>query len=118
MRWRAPVVAFARHEAVAQQDRDALDADALGEVGVVVDEHVADVIRMRQHPEVAVERGRMSAKRVAVLMELAHQRGERVGLERDVERRLPRAAVRVLERIARASVCNCADIFRDETRAR
>ena len=107
LRWRAPVLAFARHEAVAEEDGDALDADALGEVGVVVDQHVAHVIGMRQDPQVAVERGRVSAKRVAVAMEFLHQRGERVGLERDVERRLRARRFEYRERIARASICYC-----------
>ena len=52
---RAPFVALAGHQAIAQQNRDALDADALGEVGMMVDEHMADMVRMRQHPDVAVE---------------------------------------------------------------
>ena len=51
------MLAFARHEAIAEQDRHPLDADALGEIRVVIDEDVADVIRMRQHPQVAIERG-------------------------------------------------------------
>ncbi len=83
----APLVAFARHDAVAEQDRDALDADALGEVVVAVDEHVPDVVGVRQHPDVARERRRMRAVRVAVPREEVRQRRQRVGLERDVEGR-------------------------------
>ena len=103
---RAPFVAFAGHQAVAEQDRDALDADALGEIGVMVDEHVADVVRMRQHPDVAVERRRKCAVGIAVLLEQAHQRGERVRLERDVERLRRARRCSVMGQVARASVCN------------
>ena len=108
---RAPMLAFAGHEAVAEQDRHALDADALGEIGVVVDEHVAHVIRMRQHPQVAFERRRMHAERVAVLLEFAHENGERVGLERDVERSMLRAAARLARSLARAYRCYSRRFF-------
>ena len=83
---RAPRFAFAGHEAVPEQDGHALDADALGEIGAAVDEHVAHMVRMRQHPDLALEKGRQDAECVAVQREIAFQNREAVRLETDVER--------------------------------
>jgi hypothetical protein len=83
---RAPRVAFVRHEAVAEQDRHAIDADALREIGASVNEDVAHVIRMRQDPEMALQDRRVDAKRVAMQGEVAFQDGQRVRLEADVDR--------------------------------
>jgi hypothetical protein len=82
----APRFTLARHETVSEQDGDAIDADALGEVGVAVDENVAHVVRVRKHPDVALQCGREHAKRIAVEGEIALQHGKRIRLERDVER--------------------------------
>ncbi len=81
------MLAFAGHEAVAEQYRHALDADSLDEVGVTVDEHVTHVVGMREHPEVAAEGRRVDAECVAVALEFTGENGQRVGLEGDVERR-------------------------------
>jgi hypothetical protein len=83
---RSPLITLTGHQAVAQEDGDPLDSDALGEIGVMVDEHMADMVRMRQHPDVAFQCGRKGAIGIAMLLEQAHERRERIGLERDVER--------------------------------
>ena len=85
---RSPVLAFARHEAVAQEDGHALDADALGEVGVVIHQHVPHVLGVREDPQVAAEGRGVRAKGVAVAREFGHQGREGIGLERDVELRV------------------------------
>ena len=42
---------------------------------------------MRERPQVALESGRMHAERVSVRLEFVNECAQRIGLERDVERR-------------------------------
>ena len=81
----APQRAVAGHQSVAEQDRDALDADALAEIGVVVDQHVPDMIRVRQHVEVLAEKRRMHAECIAVRAEKPGKLRKRVIAERSVD---------------------------------
>ena len=82
----APQFAFAYHDAIAEQDTDTLDADALGVVLVVVHEHAPDVIGVAEHVNVGLSDRRVDAKYIAVLRKCATEPRQYVLGKADIER--------------------------------
>src|SRR5437870_3644181 len=82
---RAPVFTFACHDAVTEEDPDALDTDALDVVCMVGDKHMLRMIGMRKHKEMPLQRGRVHAECVAMDREQGYEFAERVLGKSDVE---------------------------------
>ncbi len=61
----APEFAFAGHDAVTEQDLDAVEADALGVVAVVGDQHAFHIVRVIDHIDIAFACRRIHAIGVA-----------------------------------------------------